>query len=327
MMIDNKIIFIKSYNFAQKEVAKTTTDYLRGELIGKCLRKNHDYSNVIILDYNSLLQLYANKITNSIIFFVRLASLDQMKKLDNYISILKSNNNYVIHDVCDFWNMCENNTNTHMELSRENIMNCVIVSSSEYMKQYIKKYTKAKVVKILHQSDSRINKVDNVNLQIQYLGSVEKLHLSKKLVERLNINIRTFGEGLKSSGFEYYKKAERSIHISYIKKENTMYYHFCDTGKIYTALASNSIIICTKVPCYVELLGDDYEFFIKNGETEEEIFKNITNVYNKAKLVLNNEKKLFSYIKKYSKILEMLNLNNVVKKYDKLIKNIYLNRT
>ena len=121
--------------------------------------------------------------------------------------------------------MCENNKNTHMELSRENIMNCVIVSSSEYMKQYIEKYTKAKVVKILHQSDSRINKVDNVNLQIQYLGSIEKLHLSKKLVERLDINIRTFGEGLKSSGFEYYKKAERSIHISYIKK-NTMYYHF-----------------------------------------------------------------------------------------------------
>ena len=52
--------------------------------MGKCLEKIINYSNVIILDYNSLLQLYANKITNSIIFFVRLASLDQLKKLKLY---------------------------------------------------------------------------------------------------------------------------------------------------------------------------------------------------------------------------------------------------
>ena len=91
--------------------------------------------------------------------------------------------------------------------------------------------------------------------------------------------------------------------------ENELYYTYTST-KLATAIASNSIFICNKIPVFYELLGHDYEFYCNSEEELSEVIV-------KAKNIINNKELFNDYLNKYNYLKHTLNINTLVNQYKK----------
>ena len=70
---------------------------------------------------------------------------------------------------------------------------------------------------------------------------------------------------------KYLQNGFSCIHICFIfDKTNLLYDNYTST-KLATAIITDSIFICNKIPIFVELLGNDYEFYCEDENELEKI--------------------------------------------------------
>lgn len=265
-------------------------------IIKKDLYKGID--NVIFMRYD---KLYID--TNSIYIFIKhfdtgMASL---------MSKLKKRNNYLLYEPLDrCWNL--NNLEDYkrqMKLFFHNFDH-VLCNNKTIMNIYMKKYNKVNYSLLYHHNDTRLY-TNNVKSDIiYYIGHLKKSSLTKDDIKKYKIQ-HIIGENMNLTNKSYC-----GIHIDYILEDKT-YYNIHTSTKLITSLCYDSIFICNKVPVYVELLGNNYEYFITDD---------IQSVINKAKECINDDEKYNNYLNKMKQVKDRLMVNNVNKDIRNIIDNI-----
>tara|TARA_Y100000589_G_C27096357_1_gene606124 strand:+ start:17 stop:1105 length:1089 start_codon:yes stop_codon:yes gene_type:complete len=114
---------------------------------------------------------------------------------------------------------------------------------------------------------------------------------------------------------QYINNAFPCIQIDFVSSDNYHYTTHTST-KLATALQTNSIFLCNKVPVYVELLGSEYPFYFNNeSELKSQIIK--------AKKLINNPKKYQNFLLKYKTIKDQLSISFIARQYAELISSIF----
>ena len=246
--------------------------------------------------------------SNSIYLFIK--HIDYVSK--ELLIELRTKNNKLIFEPIDYsWNN-DNYLNLFTKFQYFDYIICV----SENMKKQTKDLFKKEVNNInysviYHEYDNRL-KIDNkVNDIIYYIGDYKnKSSLNEQDLEKYSI------KHIKScKNKELHLNSYTGIHINYLTKEH-IYYNKITSTKLATSMYYNSIFICNRVPIYLEILGENYEYYF------EDDLSNLQKIINKAKNTLNNNKEYSDYLIKYSNIKEMFSPEYVKNEYFKLLNTI-----
>ena len=244
--------------------------------------------NKLILDKDSIYYILKN-ITPDMI--------EQLKKL-------KSMNNFLIYEPLDIeWK--EKNFELYLNKIKDklNLFNHIICNNLYISTKYKDMCPDLSYSVIYHEYDMRFNDSNYKNSNnIYYVGSLKKSSLNEKLCKDYNIHIIN-PDGSKKFINENYT----GIHIDYIKNDTTYYYLHTAT-KLSTAMCFNSIFICNKIPVYLELLGEDYEFYINDD------LSNLNDIISKAKDTINNDNYM-KYLEKVKLVRKKLWYKYVTKDY------------
>jgi hypothetical protein len=161
---------------------------------------------------------------------------------------------------------------------------------------------------IYHEYDTRFSLNNKLSDSLYYIGTKNKVSLDDKTFKKYNIvNITNFNSIIKNN------ICYRGIHLDFVLPDNNQY-TIHTTTKLATALYSKSIFICNKIPLYLDILGDEYEFYFKDDLTDLDI------IIKKAKNVINNEVEYNNYLKTQSKYLNYFNPDTIISKYYELFK-------
>jgi hypothetical protein len=220
---------------------------------------------------------------------------------------LKNDNNYLIYEPLDidwdkYTNFDEyyNNNLVYFNLFNEIICNNILMS--EKMKEL--GYNN-KVSINYHEYDEKYKSTNKIDDNVLYIGRVDKSSFTKEDIIKYNIKtIDNFNEINK----------DIAIHIDYLINNN-LYYTLHTSTKLSTALYLNCIFICNRISVYVELLGEDYNFYLNDD------LSNILDIINNAKEVLNNKDLYNNYIDKYTIIRNKLSPNSIAKNYNNILNN------
>lgn len=255
-------------------------------------------SDLQIIDFSKIEKHVDNNFKNNTYLFIK--HIDTIKtkhleklKLDNYliyepIDLNFSNINYIDEYIKYFHKIIfTNKTIKNIYQSNQLILNKPIY---DY---------------IYHEYDNRF-KIGNKQNQIFYLGDLNnKCSLNEDIIKQYNINhIKTCKNN------NLHDLNITGIHINYLLPSN-IYYNRITSTKLATALSTNSIFICNRVPIYEEILGTDYKFFFDDD------LNNLQEIINNAINYLNNEHKYYKYLKKYNK--EILSPDKISKKYYEIL--------
>ena len=289
---DKNIFYVINYKLNSCQYVKGLLNHLLIEnsiLINNVNNKLYIYSNNLFIEKNIILK------NNKIIFVKYLPSIDILKKLKI--------DNYLIHDIIDYF-FSQNNINNYNNNLINNFNEIIVNSNNMHRFFNIKK-----INTIYHHYDNRININNNIDNNVYYFGIKKKLTLSNKCIINNKIKIINYINTIK-----YFNNALSCIHICIYFNENELFNTYTST-KLATAIASNSIFICNKIPVFYELLGDNYEFYCNSEKELSKVIKN-------AKQTLNSDKLLSEYLTKYNYLKDKLNINNLIKEY----KNIFNNK-
>lgn len=303
MIIENKIIiFIHDYNYLNCSHIKGFMTYLK---------LKPKFINLILINYSkNNYYLYENKkftkkdieFKNNKILFVKF--LLNM----NILNQLKKNNNILYHEIVDFfYNKKYKSINEYFneyQFNNQFIFDKIIVNS-EHMKNKLENFTK-NIITIYHQYDKRIKVSNNIINKVYYLGLRDKLELSNEIIEKNNINLINYN-GIK----KYFKNGFSCIHICFIFDKKKILFDTYTSTKLATAIATNSIFICNKIPIFVELLGNDYEFYCEDEN-------DLQNIIQKAKNILTDQQKFNQYLDKYNYLKQTLSYQYLLKNYENL---------
>jgi len=302
MIIENKIIIII------QEYSRYNSSHLKGLMT--YLKLKPKINNLLLIEYNKIYKLYDNKqfikkeleLKNNIILFNKfLPNLDFLKNL-------KNNKNILYHEIIDFfYNKKYENYEEYFneyQINNKFIFDKIIVNSN-HMKNILNKYNN-NIYVIYHQYDHRINNKKKIINKVYYLGLKDKLELSNEIIEKNNIHLINYN-GIR----KYLQNGFSCIHICFIfDKTNLLYDNYTST-KLATAIITDSIFICNKIPIFVELLGNDYEFYCEDENELESIIQN-------AKDVLTNLEEFKKYLEKYNYLKQKLSYQNLLKDYENL---------
>ncbi len=253
------------------------------------LLDNVNIINKLILDKDSIYYIL-KKITPDII---------------NILKKLKSMNNYLIYEPLDI-NWTEQNFELYLNKIKDklNLFNHIVCNNLYISNKYKEICPNLKYSVIYHEYDMRFNDSNYKNSNnLYYVGSLGKSSLNEKLCKDYNINIIN-PDGSKKFINENYT----GIHIDYIKNDMTYYYLHTAT-KLSTAMCFNSIFICNRVPVYLELLGEEYEFYINDD------LSNLNDIISKAKDTINNNINYMTYLEKVKLVRKKLWYKYVVNDY------------
>jgi len=219
---------------------------------------------------------------------------------------LRNKNNKLIFEPIDYsWN---NNDYLNSIIPLFKYFHTVICVSHNMKNIFQKEANDINYSFIYHEYDDRL-KIDNkVNNTIYYIGDYKnKSSLSEQDLEKYSI------KHIKScKNKELHLSSYTGIHINYITKKH-IYYNKITSTKLATSMYYNSIFICNKVPIYLEILGDNYEYYF------EDDLSNLEKIINKAKNTLNNNKEYSNYLIKYSNIKKLFSPEYVKNEYIKLL--------
>ncbi len=251
--------------------------------------KNVQIINKLILDKDSIYYILKH-ITPDII-----EQLNKLRKL----------NNYLIYEPLD----CEwKETDFHKYLNKMKnkftYFDHIICNNINIMNEYKRICPLLDYTVIYHEYDMRFNDSNCKPCNnVYYVGSLNKSSLNNIICKEYNINI------INSDGSnKFINNNYTGIHIDYIKNDTTYYYLHTAT-KLSTAMCFNSIFICNRVPVYLELLGEDYEFYINDD------LSNIQEIINKAKNYISNNEKYNFYIEQVKSVRKKLWYKYVAKDY------------
>ncbi len=239
--------------------------------------------------------------SNSIIYILK-------RKINiKILKELKDKNNYLIYEPLDQdWNSYKNieeyvkNNLDYFNLFDE------IICNNKYMMDKIKHLEFNKKLSVnYHEYDEKYKSNNIINKSILYIGRLDKTSLSILDMKNNNItNIENFND--------IYK--DKCIHIDFLINNN-LYYTLHTSTKLSTAMYLKCIFICNKIPVYVELLGEDYEFYLNDD------LSNIQMILNNAQKTINNTDNYNAYITKYEYVKNILSPENICNNYHKIFTN------
>ena len=289
IIIKKNIFLVKNYKLNSCQYIKGMLNHL---LIDNSILINHTNNKFYIYNNNKFEE---DNITfkNCKIIFVKYLP-------DIQILIELKQNNILIHDIIDYFFSQNNIDNYNKNFIK--YFNKLIVNS-DIMKE---KFNINDITTIYHNYDKRINPTNKIIDNVYYFGIKNKLQLSNKAINDNQIKLINFNKTVK-----YFNNAFSCIHICIYFEQNELYYTYTST-KLATAIASNSIFICNKIPVFYELLGHDYEFYCNSEEELSEVIV-------KAKNTINNKELFNDYLNKYNYLKHTLNINTLVNQY----KNIF----
>ena len=135
-----------------------------------------------------------------------------------------------------------------------------IICVSHNMKNIFESiYNKINYSVIYHEYDNRLQ-LDNIRTNnIYYIGDYKNKSsfTENDLIKYSIIHIKS------CKNKELHINSYIGIHINYITKDN-VYYDKITSTKLATSMYYNSIFICNKVPIYVEILGNNYEYYFND---------------------------------------------------------------
>jgi|SaaInlStandDraft_7_1057024.scaffolds.fasta_scaffold04466_1 hypothetical protein len=269
--------------------------------INSCIIKKKLYKeikNVIFLRYDKIIID-----SNSIYIFIKHFDIN----LTSLLLTLKSKNNYLIYEPLDkHWNIDNFEDYKKQMIKYFHSFDHILCNNKQIMDIYIKIYNKINYSLLYHHNDTRLYTTNIKSDNIYYIGNLSKTSLTKNDLDKFNIKY------INGENMNLINKSYCGIHIDYILEDKT-YYNIHTSTKLITSLCYDSIFICNKVPIYIELLGNDYEYFITN---------NIELIINKAKTCINNKNKYQEYLNKMKPIKKRLLINNISKDLNNIINNI-----
>lgn len=313
---------MKNIIFIIENFRLNNSEYIKGFLNYKLLRKNELYTDRVKCLRTKCIRIendhfiindkyFSNKEEklilkdNIIIIIKNLPNIEILK-------ILKKNNNYIIHELLDiFYSKIKTydqyfnlNFNSNSNSNSNNLIDKIIVNSF-HMKNILNNYYD-NIDVIYHHYDNRIKNNGIINTNPHYFG-FKKIDLSNDLINKYNIKIcRNIPR--------YLSNAFSTIHLCLYFKKNILFDTYTST-KLSTALATNSIFICNKIPIFVELLGCNYDYYIND-------INDLELIINKAKNTLNNKEKYKKYLEKVKPIKEKLLQEKLLQEYLKIFSKI-----
>jgi len=227
---------------------------------------------------------------------------EEIKKLKKY-------NNYFIFEPLDLgWN--KEPLSKYVNFMSSIIENFdYIIFNSKYTQSLFAKNVNNSSV-IYHEYDSRFSNNSKVQPIVQYIGSESKSSFSKKDFDKYNISHVHASKYINN----FKDNVLTSIHIDHLN-DNFTYYHIHTATKLSTAIYYNSIFICNKIPVYVELLGNDYNLYLKDD------LSNIEEIISNAKEIINDNDLYNNYVSKMKNVKRVLSPENVKDCYEKIIKS------
>lgn len=276
-----------------------------------CILSSNIGNPIIIKNLTLKLNVYTNANINLSIKNINLIIIKHYdNELINIIKKLKLHNNITYEPIDIKWTQLTK----EQYLKEMIIFNYVdrIIFSSKYAMNYFKDYfLNKKIYFNYHEYDKRF-KIDysKVEDNVIYIGDISKSSFNQDIFNKYNINhIKSSNNNTLLKNIYY-----PSIHIDYLLDKN-IYYHIHTSTKLSTALNFKSIFICNRIPIYVELLGDIYEYFFKDD------LSNLQEIIEKARITINNKKLYKNYLNKVEVILNKLKPESIYNNYISIINN------
>ena len=149
---------------------------------------------------------------------------------------------------------------------------------------------------IYHEYDIRLKPTYKILNEVIYLGNLEKTSLSEDDFKKFNIILGDVS------------MTNSCIHIDFLN-DSHMYYKLHTSTKLSTAMYFNCIFVCNRIPVYVELLGESYEFYINDDKS------NLENLINNAKEILLDKQKYKNYLNSVSHVRQKLSPEDIGKQH------------
>jgi hypothetical protein len=196
-------------------------------------------------------------------------------------------NNYFIHDIIDTYG---DRGETFEDIrGYEKCFDLLLVNSKHMKKIFINNGISDNKIKVLyHPCDQKLKLINTIQNSVNYIGHRDKC----------SINLESFDIFHK----EFTECMNRSVHFTYVEDSN-IFSHFHTSTKLATSIKLKSILVCNRIPIFVELLGKDYPFFVDN----KYLIKKLSMMA--KKLLINNNDYMIFY-NKYYRPLESILLDN-----------------
>ena len=149
---------------------------------------------------------------------------------------------------------------------------------------------------IYHEYDVNLKPTYKITNEVIYLGNLEKTSLNEEDFEKFNIILGDIS------------MTDSCIHIDFLSSDY-MYYGVHTSTKLSTAMYFKCIFICNRIPVYVELLGENYEFYINDDKS------NLESVINNAKEILLDKQKYSNYLNSVSHVKQKLSPEDIGKEH------------
>ena len=149
---------------------------------------------------------------------------------------------------------------------------------------------------IYHEYDVNLKPTYKITNEVIYLGNLEKTSLNEEDFEKFNIILGDIS------------MTDSCIHIDFLSSDY-MYYGVHTSTKLSTAMYFKCIFICNRIPVYVELLGESYEFYINDDKS------NLECVINNAKEILLDKQKYSNYLNSVSHVKQKLSPEDIGKEH------------
>lgn len=254
-------------------------------------------------DKIKIIEIKDIKITkNNNYFFIK--TLPEKKILAE----LFKNDNKIIYEPLDFNYKLFNNINKYLkEIPGFKFIHEIICPSNS-TKDIFNGIVKKRLSVNYHEYDKRFESSNKITNDIVYIGGLSKSNINENILKTYNITNIT---AIKNNNL-FKKKYDKCIHIDFIKSSHS-YFNLHTSTKLATCVKLDCVFICSKVPIYLELLGEEYELYI------EEDLSNMNIIIEKAKEILNTPNKYSDYLAFTNKIKEKLSPNEIKKNYQKIL--------
>ena len=258
--------------------------------------KTNTLNNLNLVDYNDI--PIDNHCVYLFIKHIDCISIDKLKEL-------KEKNKKLIFEPIDY-----NYQNLNDLYNIIKYFDEIICVSYHFKKILSSLNNKLNYSVIYHEYDNKFQFNKRTDT-IYYIGNLKrKCSLSKQNINDYSIKY------ISPKNKNFHNECYNGIHINYLKK-NHYYYNNITSTKLSTALYLNSIFICNRVPIYLEILGDNYEYYLNDD------LSNIKELIGKAKDTILDDNKYNNYINKYKIIKESLSPEKINIEYIKIL-NKYL---
>lgn len=276
------------------------TDYFRGNFIVKNLIDKIPNYKIEFMYFNNLKVSNLRNYENNVFILVRGWHNDEaINEFTKVFSILKEKN-ILVHDVLDIYMIIPNWYNMKLYFDFENIFDFLILNSID-MQNTFKKYINVKNYVIYHSYDERIEVSNKISDNVFYYGAPHKIQLYNK-------KDYNFAETIQF-------KLDPAIHFTFLKNNNPYYYTHTST-KLATALATNSIFVCNRIPIMCEILGENYPFFCDDNENS------LHETIEKAKKIILNKNEYKNYLLNINEAKIKLSPKKMIENYFNVLADI-----